>query len=274
MPDPVMESHDEPLRRFMYAARATAEEGAYRAHFLDNDVRKALAVSYAAIGLMVALTIRDVPNLGSDPALMLGIVVRAVTMLITLYTIWTLKHDPTPQELDRNVLLMVVGISIGMLLVHTTPDIPPVRMVAIGTMVLMSGFIGTPLYPVALSLPSAIIILGDAVIIFSPGHDELREMAPLILVTYAFATYIAIISSSYHHRARYEAYLAFSQVKTLSGMLPICANCKRIRDDQGYYQQVETYIEARSDAEFTHGICPDCVDELYPEFGRRSSLGK
>ena len=59
---------------------------------------------------------------------------------------------------------------------------------------------------------------------------------------------------------------ALAHVKTLSGLLPICASCKKIRDDKGYWQQVETYIADRSDADFTHGICPDCVKRLYPEY--------
>lgn len=62
---------------------------------------------------------------------------------------------------------------------------------------------------------------------------------------------------------------ALKRVKTLSGLLPICASCKKIRNDDGYWEQVETYIKSRSDAEFTHGICPDCVRELYPEYEAR-----
>ena len=57
---------------------------------------------------------------------------------------------------------------------------------------------------------------------------------------------------------------ALGSVKALSGLLPICANCKKIRDDHGYYQQIEHYITEHSEAEFTHGICPDCAKELYP----------
>ncbi len=62
---------------------------------------------------------------------------------------------------------------------------------------------------------------------------------------------------------------ALSQVKTLSGLLPICASCKRIRDDQGDWQPIETYIRERSDAEFTHGLCPDCIRKLYPQYSER-----
>ena len=57
---------------------------------------------------------------------------------------------------------------------------------------------------------------------------------------------------------------ALSEVKTLRGFLPICANCKSIRDDKGYWNQIEAYIRERSDAEFSHGICPDCAKKLYP----------
>jgi sigma-B regulation protein RsbU (phosphoserine phosphatase) len=58
---------------------------------------------------------------------------------------------------------------------------------------------------------------------------------------------------------------ALEKVKLLSGYLPICSSCKKIRDDKGYWQQIESYIRDHSDAEFSHGICPDCARKLYPE---------
>ena len=59
---------------------------------------------------------------------------------------------------------------------------------------------------------------------------------------------------------------ALANVKTLSGLLPICSSCKKIRDDKGYWNQIESYIRDRSEAEFTHGICPKCAKKLYPDF--------
>jgi DNA-binding response OmpR family regulator len=53
------------------------------------------------------------------------------------------------------------------------------------------------------------------------------------------------------------------EIKTLRGFLPICAGCKKIRDDQGYWTQIESYISQHSDAEFSHGLCPDCAVRLY-----------
>jgi len=56
---------------------------------------------------------------------------------------------------------------------------------------------------------------------------------------------------------------ALDKVKVLSGMLPICASCKKIRDDKGYWNQLEVYIESHSEALFSHGLCPECADKLY-----------
>ena len=58
---------------------------------------------------------------------------------------------------------------------------------------------------------------------------------------------------------------ALSEVKTLRGFLPICASCKKIRDDKGYWNQLEVYISAHSDASFSHGLCPECARKLYPD---------
>lgn len=65
-----------------------------------------------------------------------------------------------------------------------------------------------------------------------------------------------------------ELQAALAKVKQLSGLLPICAGCKKVRDDEGYWEQVETYIGAHSDIRFTHGLCPGCVETLYPDISK------
>ncbi|MCE5249298.1 PAS domain S-box protein [bacterium] len=81
-----------------------------------------------------------------------------------------------------------------------------------------------------------------------------------------------IVDTTETRRAEYQHIKLFSQldqaldqINTLSGMIPICASCKKIRDDQGYWNQVEKYISEHSQAEFTHSICPDCQRILYPD---------
>lgn len=63
-----------------------------------------------------------------------------------------------------------------------------------------------------------------------------------------------------------ELQQTLAKVKVLNGLLPICAVCKKIRDDTGYWEQVEVYVRDRTDATFSHGICPACARELYPDF--------
>ena len=65
---------------------------------------------------------------------------------------------------------------------------------------------------------------------------------------------------------------ALEEVRTLRGVLTICASCKKIRDDEGLWTKLEAYIEDRSEAEFTHGFCPECVNELYPSEPGREQL--
>jgi PAS domain S-box-containing protein len=64
-----------------------------------------------------------------------------------------------------------------------------------------------------------------------------------------------------------------SKVKTLSGLLPICASCKKIRDDKGYWQQLETFVREHSGAEFSHSICPECMKRLYPQYAHHMGPG-
>lgn len=67
-------------------------------------------------------------------------------------------------------------------------------------------------------------------------------------------------------RSNRQLSLALEQVRQLNQLLPICSNCKKIRNDSGYWEQIETYIAENSEAEFTHSLCPDCAKKLYPDY--------
>jgi hypothetical protein len=65
-------------------------------------------------------------------------------------------------------------------------------------------------------------------------------------------------------KKNHELELALAQVKLLSGVLPICAHCKKIRDDQGYWNQLEVFIQDHAEVEFSHGLCPACLEQYFP----------
>jgi len=97
---------------------------------------------------------------------------------------------------------------------------------------------------------------------------ELVEMPLLTLILFLVFSVARKRKQSELERDRLIAELqdTLAQVKTLSGLLPICAACKKIRDDQGYWQQVEVYIREHSEVSFSHGMCPDCFKEWYPGY--------
>lgn len=80
-----------------------------------------------------------------------------------------------------------------------------------------------------------------------------------------------VLKKEIEERERIEKKLldALANVKELKGLLPICANCKKVRTDEGYWEQIETYIKEQTGTEFSHGICPDCIKKLYPEISDR-----
>jgi len=102
---------------------------------------------------------------------------------------------------------------------------------------------------------------GVGAYLIKPAGPEELERA----VTIARARFADLLEL---RRLNAELQEALSRVKTLSGLLPICSHCKKIRDDQGYWRQVEEYVQDHSEAEFTHGICPQCLD-LHYGFMRR-----
>ncbi|MBN1993555.1 MAG: hypothetical protein JW953_12720 [Anaerolineae bacterium] len=67
---------------------------------------------------------------------------------------------------------------------------------------------------------------------------------------------------------------ALKELKILRGIIPICTSCKKIRTDEGYWQQVETYIGEHSEALFSHGVCPECMEKLYPEYTQKIKEAK
>jgi GAF domain-containing protein len=70
----------------------------------------------------------------------------------------------------------------------------------------------------------------------------------------------------------YQLHQALDQVKILSGLLPICSYCKKVRDDEGYWQQTERYIRDHSEADFSHGICEPCLKERFPEVAQKMNI--
>jgi len=126
------------------------------------------------------------------------------------------------------------------------PDIP---------FIFVSGTIGEELAIETLKRGAADYVL----------KDRLSRLVPAVNRALREAEERANLKRAEEEREKliHELQEALAKVRTLSGMLPICASCKKIRDDKGYWNQMEAYIRDHSEAEFSHSICPDCKKKLY-----------
>ncbi len=77
-----------------------------------------------------------------------------------------------------------------------------------------------------------------------------------------------------HERLILDLQDSLDHIKTLRGLLPVCVSCKKVRNDQGYWKSIDTYIAERSEAQITHGICPDCFSHYYPQAIEKNVLAK
>lgn len=92
-------------------------------------------------------------------------------------------------------------------------------------------------------------------------YEDLMEMFKNVI-----EMHLQLVSTSYDlERKNRQLEQTLSEVKTLRGLLPICASCKKVRDDKGYWDQIEDYVHKQYEVEFSHSLCPDCAKSLYPE---------
>jgi DNA-binding NarL/FixJ family response regulator len=104
-----------------------------------------------------------------------------------------------------------------------------------------------------------------AYLIKPPTHEDLERAIAIAIARFDDMVQLRRLNVELAERNN-ELHQALQQIKKLSGLLPICMHCKKIRDDAGYWLEVENYIGTHADVEFSHGLCPDCLEKIYPDF--------
>lgn len=214
----------------------------------------------------------------------LGDVVGALVVFPVL-ALWL--GDPrvrwtTAQACEAVVLglsLVLVGQVVFGPWLPTGPGNYPLSYLCVPSLVWAAFRFGPRETATAMFLLSAIAIAGTLRGFGPFVRDTLHEsllllqafMGATAVLALAFAAVVAARRRAEDERERLlqELRHALDHVKVLRGLLPICASCKRIRTPQGHWEAIETYIQERSEADFTHSICPDCTTRLYPQFIQR-----
>lgn len=136
------------------------------------------------------------------------------------------------------------------------------------------GLIQVTLLTTATSATISLAITMAGMMWLGMGHilfaASVAIICPIVIATpaaYVFLKLLADIEEQQKalEESNYRLEKALNDVRELSGMLPICSSCKKIRDDEGYWNQIESYIRKHTNADFSHGLCPGCAHELYPD---------
>jgi len=139
--------------------------------------------------------------------------------------------------------------------------------------ILVSWFVNRKAGMLFSLMSSLIIFVADyfAGKTFIPSFVELWDFSIHLGFFTIIGFLVAQLKSEFdeHMRLIVELKNSVNEIKVLSGMLPICASCKKIRDDKGYWNQIESYISKHSEVQFSHSVCPDCMEKLYPEIYKK-----
>jgi len=178
-----------------------------------------------------------------------------------------MENDEFSDKSDNKVIIICLLLSFAILILDSLVPLGVAGGVPYILVVLVS------LWSRRKNLPIYMAICGSVFTIIgfysSPTGGELwKVLANRFLAL--FAIWVVTILSIQRRKMHEEREQALLEVKKLRGYLPICASCKKIRDDQGYWNQIESYIRDHSEIEFSHGLCPDCAKKLYPDLDLNS----
>jgi hypothetical protein len=253
-------------------------EEKFRTGNLLEDLRTARFLSLIATVIVVLFLLIDWKFKAATPVFRVLLRTRFVILASTAALLYRLRRAITPEWLDR-WLLGWISITILMasysLSTRTPAEAAPMSILII--------LIVSVLIPMRFSLQAGTATLSS--LVFMSVIVSKKPPIPLLfagLTALTVTLVVGLISSSRLHRTRREAFAAhqveretvakleaaLAEVKTLEGILPICASCKKIRREEGGWMAVEEYITERSKARFSHGMCPTCMASLYPSHAR------
>jgi len=222
-----------------------------------------------AIGALAAVLWDQVPH---RALMMWAAAVVGTTLARAGLTDWAQRRAPEFSQLclSMRIVMALLGLAWGLGAAELAPHVHQADAVLLLAVLatLAAGAASTLIAdPVALGVYSICLLvpLGGEMMLTAP--DRLYVMAGALVLPFIAFTILTSREAYRDLRARLHTAAvleeALANVRTLSGLLPICASCKKIRDDGGYWSQIEEYVRDHSNADFSHSICPDCARRLY-----------
>jgi hypothetical protein len=254
-----------------------AVEQQYLEHQLVIDLAQAkLFVIVIGMGVLVFVA-SDYRFFGATRQFLLLVGVRLLMLAGAAITMGVISKSRTPSTVRRTLLVYSIFVAASSLYIFSTRSASFVGPALVDVALVCIFYFSLPLPWLLQLIPALIATVGYVGLIW-PNLPRDSPTRTALIATLVLANLLGAWSSmllNYWKRRQFgalrrEADLrvrleqALSEVKTLRGILPICSHCKKVRDDAGYWHQVEAYVQDRTHAAFSHGICPECLVTYYP----------
>lgn len=203
--------------------------------------------------------------------------VRLAFLALTVVTFLAMPRIQNFRAADTVLVAWCLLLCAVVIFINSTRPPDYILHSVLDVLILMTLYFLFPLPAPLHAIAPIAFSVGNLVMIFAIKTSISSLETNVLVITYSLGNALGLYTAHRVHRYRRGHFLALNQeqalrveleeallnLKTLQGLLPICAHCKKVRDDQGYWTQIEHYVRSHSEAEFTHGICPECIEEHY-----------
>ena len=259
------------LKQFSLQFRDKATESLYKEHILDRTLWFCRITWSLVLILGGSFALLDRHVFGDDANLVLFVRFTLVSISVLIFGYTFSPQFKKVMEFSSSLFIISIGVFCIFLTVLSGPS--SFSPYFTGLLFAFTGILSTAglgfIYSF-IALIINLIIFEFAIVFISPVPGMLLVVYNFFLVSmvliFAYIGYFIERISRKNFIVSAQLMESLSEVRQLSGLLPICASCKKIRDDKGYWKQIESYIRDHSEADFSHSICPDCVKTLYPDF--------
>lgn len=261
-------TNDYSLRKYSLQFYDNAMERRYKDVVFHHTIRYCRFAWGMVVLFGSVFGLLDRPAFGADAGTVL--LVRLV-FIAHAVAVMGLTFVPTLKRLiDWSSFFFILGIGTFCTFLTVMSDPSLFSPYFAGLVLSFTGIFSTA----GLGFKYSVWALLANIVVFEIAVGFFYPVSAMLFVTYNFFLFTALLIFAYigyliekisrkNFVVSSQLNDSLSKVKKLSGLLPICASCKKIRDDQGYWNQIELYIRDHSEADFSHGICPECVETTY-----------
>jgi len=276
--NPLAKDSDHRIRWFG-VFHSLLREKQYRLHELPEGIKLARIFAGIVVAAFLAFLVNDYRFFGVSAMMGWMLVLRGTVILGTLLALVLIRDGMAPFKFDCILIAFTMGTKIAMLIMIATRPAGFVGYTIVAVMSILLTYWIVPLPLVWRALTAWFMTIGVLIVGFwtNPWPDESTAIAATL--TLIVTNVIGGEMCREQQISRRRQFLALTkeqelsasleqalgEIKTLRGILPICMHCKRISDDLGQWEQIEEYVRQHSHAEFTHGLCPECARNHYPE---------